>query len=454
MCKLLWGIIGILFICCPEEYSRTYCTINFIIYLLFLFHFYKKNNNSNYWNFDTLFLLMFTITSYIYPIFIYNEIYPFLPFFNNDFNVNDIPKGVIASTIAGCLYMQGSMSERKKFIKINNKHKTINNSSIIIAAIIFCSLFIGVGGLNYYIANYNSFATISGTIQNTLIKQLEILAFTCIMSALGIELYNISQTNHYNNISTILKKFFKNNESINWILLIVSLSFAIALSIVGNRTIGLAIIIALIFIIADRFYNIKLKTFITLIITGFIVMFSIQITRSGYQFDSKYLAFDNVISDFIIPSRSNFLVYEVIEKNGNSFGLTMLSPLISVIPTLDSFLNSIGINFESSPLYFTNYTKDMGLIVKTGLGTTLQADVMLAFGWPGLYLFYILGKCVSYVHRKMQEGYLYYHVIYLCLISMSVYWVRAELTYPARLIIWSVVITYICTLFKSNRKIR
>ena len=451
MFNLLWIVIGILFICCPNEYSRIYCFINFVVYIIFIIKFYRKTNKSNYWDFDTLFLLVFTVTSYIYPVFIYNESYPFLPFFNNEFNINDIPKGVIASTIAGCLYMQGSLSSKKNIIKIYNNRKTIKNLKLTIVALFLCALFFGVGGLDYYISNYNSFTTISGTARTALILQLEILAVTCIMSALGIELYRIPN-NKCPSIFKLFIRFFKKHKFINRILLIVCLSFAISLAIVGNRTIGLAIIIAIIYIVAERFYNINLRTFALFIVIGFIAMFSIQITRAGYQFNFSDLAFDNVISDFIIPSRSNFLVYEVLEKKGVSLGATMLSPIITVIPTLDTFLDSIGINFESSPLYFTNYTKDMGIVVKTGLGTTLQADVMLAFGWPGLYLFYVLGKYVNTAFRKMHAGHLYYHIIYLCLISMSVYWVRAEFTYPVRLIVWSVVITYLCTLFKSNIK--
>ena len=178
-------------------------------------------------------------------------------------------------------------------------------------------------------------------------------------------------------------------------------------------------------------------------------MWFIQINRTGKTIDENIIINSaSVISDIVIPSRSNFLVFEVVDKTGFTYGYSMSGGVIGVIPSLERFLNLVGLDSKNtgSATLFTRYT--LGDNPSVGLGTMLQADIYLSFGLVGILLFFWgLGKFVNRIQMQLQLNVYYSYIIYSALMAHAVFWVRAEATYPLRIIIWSLIIAYLNKLY-------
>lgn len=96
-------------------------------------------------------------------------------------------------------------------------------------------------------------------------------------------------------------------------------------------------------------------------------MWFIQINRTGKTIDENIIINSaSVISDIVIPSRSNFLVFEVVDKTGFTYGYSMSGGVIGVIPSLERFLNLVGLDSKNtgSATLFTRYT--LGIIPRLG----------------------------------------------------------------------------------------
>lgn len=442
---LLWLFILVLLLICPNHYSFYFNVTNFFVFLVYLVLYLKDKNKKTYFDFDVLFLTTFAVTSYSYPVFLYDDSFPFIFFFGNSFKLSNISYGVIASTIAGCLYMLGgSLNYVCARVKYSKSPQT---KHIVLLAVIFSLLFWGLGGFQYYSNRY-----LIGTIENPngRILQIETLLQCTVVTAISLESYKlITKGKKKNKFREIIV-----GKSFNRTLLVLCLIVGVSIAISGNRTTGMILVVPLLYVIFNQYTYLGLGRFFIGCLFAFLMMFVIQVTRAGDSFDSSVISAAGVVSDLVIPSRSNYLVFEVINEKGVSYGITMLQGFINSIPSLDSFLNKIGVDTKmmGSAYFFTNYTEHMGHEVKTGLGTTLQADLMLSFGWLGLLFFFYLGRVVNVLHIRMQNAHYYSTVAYFSLICLSIFWVRAELSYPFRLLVWSVILSRIILSFNRNKK--
>lgn len=442
---LLWLFILVLLFICPNHYSFYYNLTNLSVFLVYLFLYLKDKNKKTYFDFDVLFLTTFAVTSYSYPVFLYDNSFPFVFFFGNSFKLSNISYGVIASTIAGCLYMLGG-SLNYVCSRVNYS-KSPQTKRLVLLAIILSLLFWMLGGFQYYSNRY-----LTGTIENPngRILQIEALLQSTIVTAISLEYYKLASSGREKNRFREIIVGHSFNRTLFVLCLIVGASIAIS----GNRTTGMILTIPLLFVIFNQYTHLGLGRFFIGCLIAFLMMFVIQITRAGDSFDSSVISAAGVVSDLVIPSRSNFLVFEVINEKGLSYGITTLRGFISSIPSLDSYLNTIGIDTKmmGSAYFFTDYTEHMGHEVKTGLGTTLQADLMLSFGWLGLIFFFFIGRGVNVLYMRMKNGHYYSTVVYFSLICFSVFWVRAELSYPFRVFVWSLIMSKIILILDKKKK--
>lgn len=429
--NMLWGLIFILILVCPSYYSWLYCLFCFILFGIYLKLFLGFKKKDSYFDFDTIFLISFSITGFAYPLFIYQAFDPFLPFFFNSFDLNVISKSTLCSTIAGCLYMKGSLSNVR--IEQSNKQVLVKSAFILYIAI-FCSfLFYFVGGFDYY---SNHYAGVN-TEKNSLIFQLETIIQCLMLWVTANEFYQVHRG-------------IKKKPSL--LFCITNLFLGFLFSVSGNRTTGMILVLPFLYFTFTYYYKLSLSKMFVLLVLAFVAMFAIQVLRSGDDFSISNLSFNSVVSDLIIPSRSNYLVYECISKNGFTFGQTMLGGVVNIIPSLYGTLERMGCNvFEwGSAGYFTSYTEESGGNVLTGLGTTLQADVQLSFGYIGLFIFYYLGRFVHWVHYNLKGGNFNCFILYAIIMGVAVFWVRSELTYPIRLFVWTIFLNKIINYFSKR----
>lgn len=98
-----------------------------------------------------------------------------------------------------------------------------------------------------------------------------------------------------------------------------------------------------------------------------------------------------------------------------------------------SFFGFTGIDPDTANSAMIITQSTLGTTEGTGTGTTIIADIYLAFGTIGVILMMgflgrFIRKLLYYAHRNI-----YYLLIYGVLMGMSVYMARAEFFYPAKL---------------------
>ena len=157
--------------------------------------------------------------------------------------------------------------------------------------------------------------------------------------------------------------------------------------------------------------------------------------------------------DIVIPARNNYLVFEVVEKEGHTLGYSMSGGIIGVIPSLERVLKLVGLESDKigSAILFTKYS--LGDNPSFGVGTMLQADAYLSFGFIGVIIvFFSIGYIADYCYQLLKNKNVYYFVFYGTLMAHAVFWVRAEAFYPLRIIIWSLIVTFLTKNMQWKKK--
>jgi hypothetical protein len=154
--------------------------------------------------------------------------------------------------------------------------------------------------------------------------------------------------------------------------------------------------------------------------------------------------------DLIINNRNNFVAIEYVQDNGLTYGKSLLGNLLKIIPFLSGVVHNVfdlSIFETSSSMLLTAET--LGEDFTLGLGTSILADLYLAFGLCGVICgFYILGRFVSYLENNLSSGSIYVMIAYATMISNSVFVVRSEFFYIIGKLVYAYVIFYIMSHLK------
>ena len=418
-----------LLIFCPQEVSRIYIYICFGVYILstYLYFSYKKKNN--YFDFDTIFILIYTILGFAYPVFLYNEEEPYSIAFSLSFDVKFIPLGVIYFVLGIQSYFFGGMiinrysTSLPKIKDSELKFPVINNTILSIIVIFLCVVFVLSGGVQYYRSVYYLKEEMS---EAGLIFQIMSLLHVFSIVAISTEFYN-----------KCVDKSYKLNK-----LLVVALSSIIILMLyVGNRTLASQLALPFLGLYTMFFMDIGKLKILLFILAAILFMWVIQTFRTGLSIESAPEV-KELISDLTIPTRSTYSGMEYIEQYGYTYGMNMSGGVIGVVPSLERILIQIfGLDSRSlgSAEILTDYS--WGYRNGVGLGTNIIADLNMSFGLTGVLLFmFILGYFVNRHLDKAKKLNYYSIIIYACMMSYSVFLVRASYTHPTKLIIWSLMV--------------
>lgn len=431
-----------LYILAPNYYSFHFILGIFILYIVQLLLFYKIKHKTTYWEFDTIFLFVFTIASFAYPLLFYSEEDPFLPFKNLPFDINVISKAVAGSYVAVSSYVMGSICKKKgKQVLFNSEDLSVLSVRPILLIVILLSIgFILSGGVEYYQSVYNEEMKGTQESESGLMFQIKELLLTFTIVAFAIDFYNKSKNPNYSH---------------NKILVLFVGLISVLMLYAGNRTFAMQLILPVSFLYSFHFYKISKVKFLIISFVGIVGMTTIGFLRSGIDESSLVLNIDNIVRDIVIPARNNYLVYEVVEQDGMSFGGNFFVGVIGIIPAFPRLLSLMGMNLYllGSAEYFTEYTQATVDYKLPGLGTMLQADAYYAFGFVGIiFVFFVIGFATDKFFKDLKNGNYYSYAIYSCLMANSIFWIRGASTLPIKSILWSILVLYVYKLLRSKNE--
>lgn len=423
---ILIGFLIILYWLAPRQYDFYYIVVCFVITLFSFFAYIRKRNKEdpNFLDFEPVFLIISILLIYIFPLFVYRGddslVYVFS--FYEEYSLDFFNKGVSYASIGIVAFIAGSsaiMSPGQVQTK-KKKMGLIRSTPIFVMTIPLIILFIYLGGLDYYRALYQDGSSEKGVttyLEYFIIADLQVI--TC------SELWNKS-----------VKKTYKLNLWYIGTVIIVAIVFLL----VGARTQALYLLLPCIIFYARLKWTVSLKHFILFILLAILSMSFFQFYRAGYQF-SFNLDWYYYISDLLIPNTNTYLAAELVNERGLTYGLSMLSGLLLLIPFGQNMfisLTGIGLSRINSSSLFTNY---LGITI--GMGTNFYADIYLAFGLIGIVLIpYYFGKLLKITKAKLFKSY-YSTIVYFVVCGFSVYLVRSAVLFMFRFIVYAIVIAYL-----------
>ena len=424
----------LLYIFSPSYYSWTYCVLCAIVYavnaLIGLAPGFKREPVS----FSLFFSLAVFLNSFLFPLFIYpiDSSYSLFFFF---FNQDVITKATSLVTLAQSVYWYGvTMAGNTSYRKFLNDRLDVNDSLInifIILVVILFMLFLYLGGLDYFTDRY-----LEGIMSHNSAFQYTNILFSTIVVMLSCML--IFAKNSF----TYLKACA--------VLIIIS----IVILSTGSRTIPLYIILPLVYIYQKR-YNVSM---VKLVLFGFALLFvfvavghlrhDVLTTSSisSYNIKSSELGiWDNMI-DFIVCNRNLYDICSYVQHDGILWGKNFLGPILSVIPFAQGIVSDLsGIpTYQLNSAEFCTY-QVFGPHAPFGVGTHVVGDVYLATGIVGVVLlFYLLGYFVTKVRNgALANNHHFMYVVYLYMLSSSVFLCRSSFLGPVKGIVWSSILLYL-----------
>lgn len=435
---LLFLISFTIYVCAPKPYNYDYNLFCGVYYLGSVIIYYKLYPRRNFLDFDFLFLVAYFFVMFFYPIFIHpvgTSYFAFLYEFRSDL----INKSTGLSLMGICAYFVGRSI---KFRKV--QRQPILKNKIIPTDLLFCITVCSFVGFICCGGYQNLFNLYAGNDQSDGIGNYFLLLTTCgIMCEIIIWMRNL----YVKSINPLLRYSLPHYE-----IVFVGLVCCLIL-ITGSRTIPMQIMLIVLGLYSYLFRPLSFKKVTILTMIGFIGMFGVVMLRSrgGISFTSV----SDLAMDLIVNNRNSFVSLEYVEKNGLTFGRSMLGLIASPVPFLQNLLtNSFGLDPRSltSSLIITKET--LGAEGNLGMGTNIIADIYMAYGSLGVMLcMYTLGWFVTYLMSNAKSS-IYALTGYGIMLSYAVFQVRAEYLFSLRLLVWCLVIINIVMLHPVSLKLK
>ncbi|MDE6268446.1 MAG: oligosaccharide repeat unit polymerase [Muribaculaceae bacterium] len=443
--KIIWSLLLLyglcLFIFAPTYYQLYFNIICTISYFAVIFLYYKEEPKTNYFDFDTLFLISYFFVSFFYPTFIYPVNPEIFWMFQYHTDEAIISKASALSLVGIIAYMYGSITYHGniKIVKLNEYSKNIKTNGLFITSVISFIIYILLGGYSALKNTYSSGERDEGG----LYTYFSIIVYVCIFCMITIwfmNSYRISKKKLQMNCFPVIQIAY----------IIIYIFFLIC---AGSRGKVLNIILLTFGLYSYLYKPFSFRKVIVLCAIGMVGMFSIMIYRSGGVFSFGSLA--EIAMDLIINNHNTYESMTIVDTSGLSYGRSMLSYILGIIPFFQGlFFGVTGIDPDTANSAMIITQSTLGTTDGTGTGTTIIADIYLAFGSIGVILFMgTLGRVV----RKLliyAKNNIYYLLIYGVLTGMSVYLARAEFFYPAKTVVWCCFLLYIVKHHKRDSLFR
>ena len=442
----------VLYITAPQSYSSTHCFLSFFVFLYSAFKVLEYDfKNINIINFNLFYLFSFLFCTYIFPLVL-------MPMGETGYLYRSSVLGVNESSVNVCTALASVAISAyafayRKYVHVSvgrNSHnicisKLLNLFTILITiAIAFTTiLFIG--------SNPDSVAMTESPFLHVIFYSL-----------LAINLVTSCRSQSHPQARPF--KFFINKCKVP---IFCSMIIALLMLYIGDR--GPIMSIGFIYLGSYSIFlkKIKLKFLVPLFITGVVCMFLIGALRSGdssirsggvsgFSSSAKELVTsDNstvlsFFSDFTNRYIELYSGYEYHEQNGNYYPLKIIPIMASPLPLFPNIISEL---IYGKPFLELSSVKAINSNIfqsRDGwFGTHQVIDVFMSWGIIGvLIIFYLQGylfaKISSYHKVSVLCG-----ILYIILLSKSVYLPRAVFFDLYRPIVW----TYIFYILFVKKKI-
>lgn len=436
---LLLALTIFIYILIPRkmEMSMPLFYFTFILSIISGTLYFKFKRKCNYFDFDTIFIIVNYLIYFFSPFFFNEPYYKYL-FLGFEFDTRYINSASVLASIGMQSYFCGSLYKKtiqsKQNVSIKTKIYSTKFLSLILLLLIF--LFILVGGLDAYRFVYSGEGQGGSGIHTYFL--LLIIVFSIVIET--IEIYNKCKSTYYR---------------FNYFSLFIILCFSLALLSVGNRTGFSQLILPFMGLYFAYFYNLKIKQMFYLFVLGVFAMWIVQNTRAKQDVDFSNLNYAMILTDMTIPSRQTYVAMEYVDDKSITYGKSMSFGVIGVIPKLASCFKESMEELGSAEL-LTAYTFDnlnRDYTQYTGLGTTMVADTYLAFGGLGVViLMFTLGNFVNVQNARASALNMYSMLTIAVLLSNSIFLARASYTHFLKYAIWTIVLFYLLSkLYEKNR---
>ena len=430
-----FGVSIILFLLAPNYYLWGY---NFICSLLFLFiviiyYLYCKKNN--FFDFDTIFIFSFFINNFVYPVFLYPINPQFFIMFSFNFNEDVITRATSLSLLGFSVYILGRLKTYKNVVSPGKyKKKRIKHYPFFYLSVIAFCLLIATGSLSYLRSIYEGE---NGSI-TAFSKYIGVIYSPLIILTLVTDFFRQSKRN----------KLVKLNNLDKPMIVFIAIQ-AIAMLSTGRRGGVLSVFLVVIWLYSFYIKHITKSQFFSLATIGAALLSIIGILRVGGSTDNFRLA--DLFMDLIINNRNTFVAIDYVDREGITYGESMLACIFKIIPFISSPLHRIfnlNVTETSSSLLLTKET--LGDDFSLGLGTSIIADLYLGFGSLGVIIFmYLLGVFIKYLESNIRNNNnIYFIIIYAVMMSQSVFIVRSEYFFSASQIVLCVFLYWLISKFK------
>lgn len=431
----------VLYFNAPEIYSYNFClTINLTFLIQNILYFVITGRTLI--SFEFFFMFAFYFVNFVYPV-AYFPTNPTFSIFDYSFNYQVICKSTALAFVAYSCYMAGLTFFRKETeseMKIDTS--MFSPSFFVNLLVVFLTL-----ALSYIISVGNAFFN-------------------------GYDWYideeNYSPAVAFINMSASLFAMFIFLEKIpvrKYVYLFITILFIGVYLLSGSRNMPLGLMIILLVAFNEIERKIPSLFFLVMIFTGVVVLYFISTVRtdsvseglsiSDFINNSANNSVFDFATDLIVNNRNLYVLVDFADTNGVTYGMTMLSSLLMLVPYAGTFVSdSLGIPMDFLYVAGFNTYLEFGFGATFGLGGNIVADIYLSFGFVGVLIaFTLLGIFMSKVIKE-YHGNIQYYIIYCIMAGNSVFMNRESFLLPLRPIIYSIIMFVILNNLFKNVKLK
>ena len=317
--KLLFFLSLLMYCLAPSKFSYEFCVISVIVFFLGFFVIIRNDKNEKI-GFNLLFSIAFFSANYIYPIFVY-PIFPTFSIFSHEINYNVISKATALATFAYMCYVYGYIYQlkKKKSPACSSEITIITNNQIrfsIILELLLFFAFVVSGGMEMFTEMYEK----AGHSVNPIASFVYLVFYNF---TLFVTIANINVNN-------------------KWLYAIILLICALLFS-TGTRTLPL-VVLSVLFCRFCQTRNFSYKKILLSLLAGFIVLTAVGQFRGSSSdnvtMENEELGYVASAKDFIVVTRNLYDIYDHVQKEGITYGVSELGYVLAAIP----FAQSIVIN--------------------------------------------------------------------------------------------------------------